>query len=185
MLSSCDIYKKSLVILRVKFWNVKHSCDMENMPKQIQIPWGTSKTNVNLPPSEENASEFTGSLGKKLRLQKYTNKKILRRSLKIFSITQIQYILRIQYNIINISSFCIPVKLVRIAVCSVVIPEMFVLYIRISYFRSVNVISWSKPILFNWKIHGNRMFTVRIQDSFFILKGGVVVTSCGVLSCDV
>jgi hypothetical protein len=60
---------------------------MENVPKQIQIPWGTSKTNVNLPPSEESASEFTGSLGKKLRLQKYTNKKILHRSLKIFSIS--------------------------------------------------------------------------------------------------
>ncbi len=60
---------------------------MENVPKQIEIPWGTSKTNVNLPPSEENASEFTGSLGKKLRLQKYTNKKILHRSLKNFSIS--------------------------------------------------------------------------------------------------
>ncbi len=128
MLSSCDIYKTSLMILKVKFLKVKHSYDMENVPKQIQIPWGTSKTNVNLPPAEENASKFTGSLGKKLRLQKYTNKKILRRSSINFS-KSLKYSTYYVYNtILSISSFCIPVKIVRIAVCTVMIPEMFVLH---------------------------------------------------------
>jgi hypothetical protein len=109
MLSSCDIYTKSLVILKMKFLKVKHSYD--NVPKQIQIPWGTSKTNVNLPPAEENASEFTGSLGKKLRLQKYTNKKILHRSSINFSIS-LKYSAYYVYNTI-LSIFCIPVKIVR------------------------------------------------------------------------
>jgi hypothetical protein len=31
---------------------------MENVPKQIQIPWGTSKTNMNPPPAEENTSKI-------------------------------------------------------------------------------------------------------------------------------
>jgi hypothetical protein len=74
LLSNCDIYKKITGDSEDEILKVKYSYKMENVPKQIQIPWGTSKTD------EENASEFTGSLGKKLRLQKYTNKKILHRS---------------------------------------------------------------------------------------------------------
>jgi len=52
LLSNCDIYKKITGDSEDEILKVKHSYDMENVPKQIQIPWGTSKTNVNLPPAE-------------------------------------------------------------------------------------------------------------------------------------
>ncbi len=101
---------------------------MENVPKQIQIPWGTSKTNVNLPNAEESTSQFIWFSVRNCGYRNIQIKRFYTEAQYIFCGTQIQYILRIQYNIINISSFCIPVKIVRIAVRSVVIPEMFVIH---------------------------------------------------------
>jgi hypothetical protein len=70
---------------------------MENVPKQDKIPWATSKTYINPPPAKENASEFTRSLGKKLRLQKYTNKTILHRS-------SINFFLSLKYSTYYVSN---------------------------------------------------------------------------------